>query len=83
MPLTPLHYPLAHGLSKVGKKLSLPGLVVGAVIPDIEVPLMRIFFSDLPDHLVLHSLIGAATLGKLQIDHNQSNEPNNLHILWC
>ncbi|MGY5865929.1 MAG: DUF4184 family protein [Candidatus Thorarchaeota archaeon] len=63
MPLTPLHYPLAHGLSKVGKKLSLPGLVVGAVIPDIEVPLMRIFFSDLPDHLVLHSLIGAATLG--------------------
>ncbi|MHA2078985.1 MAG: DUF4184 family protein [Candidatus Thorarchaeota archaeon] len=63
MPLTPLHYPLAHGLSKVGKKLSLPGLVVGAVLPDIEVPLMWIFFSDLPDHLVLHSLIGAATLG--------------------
>ncbi|MHA2152325.1 MAG: DUF4184 family protein [Candidatus Thorarchaeota archaeon] len=63
MPVTPLHYPLAQGLSRLDKRLSLPGLVVGAVIPDIEVPLMWFFFSDLPDHLVLHSLIGAATVG--------------------
>ncbi len=65
MPITPLHYPLAHGLSKLDKKLSLPGLVVGSVIPDLEVPLMWIFFRDLPDHLFLHSLIGAATVGTL------------------
>ena len=65
MPVTPLHYPLAHGLSKINKRLFLPGVVVGSVIPDIEVPLMRIFFSNLPDHLFLHSLIGAATVGTL------------------
>ena len=65
MPVTPLHYPLAHGLSKINKRLLLPGVVVGSVIPDIEVPLMRIFFSNLPDHLFLHSLIGAATVGTL------------------
>ena len=65
MPVTPLHYPLAHGLSKLDKRLSLPGVIVGSVIPDIEVPLMWIFFSDLPDHLFLHSLIGAVTVGTL------------------
>ena len=65
MPVTPLHYPLAHGISRLDKRLSLPGVVVGSVIPDIEVPLMWVFFSDLPDHLFLHSLIGAVTLGTL------------------
>ncbi len=65
MPITPLHYPLAFGLSKTNKRLLLPGMVVGSVIPDIEVPLMWVFFSDLPDHLVLHSLVGAVSLGTL------------------
>jgi hypothetical protein len=45
--------------------LSLPAVVVGSVIPDIEVPIMWMFFSGLPDHLLLHSLIGASTLGTL------------------
>jgi membrane-bound metal-dependent hydrolase YbcI (DUF457 family) len=65
MPITPLHYPLAFGLSKTNKRLLLPGVIVGSVIPDIEVPLMWIFFSDLPDHLFLHSLVGAVTVGTL------------------
>ena len=65
MPVTPLHYPFAFLLSKTDKRLSLPALVVGSVMPDIEVPLMWIFFSTLPDHLFLHSLIGAATVGTL------------------
>ncbi|MFW9786245.1 MAG: DUF4184 family protein [Candidatus Thorarchaeota archaeon] len=65
MPITPLHYPLAFGLSKMNRKLLLPGVVVGSVIPDIEVPLMWIFFSDLPDHLFLHSLVGAVAVGTL------------------
>jgi len=65
MPATPLHYPFAFLISKSDKRLSLPALVVGSVMPDIEVPLMWIFFSTLPDHLFLHSLIGAATLGTL------------------
>lgn len=63
MPITPLHYPLAFGLSKTNKRLLLPGVVVGSVIPDIEVPIMWVFFSDLPDHLFLHSLVGAVSAG--------------------
>jgi membrane-bound metal-dependent hydrolase YbcI (DUF457 family) len=66
MPVTPLHYPLAWILSKADRRLPLPGLVVGCVIPDIEVPILWYFFSGvLPDHLVLHSLIGGLTLGTL------------------
>lgn len=65
MPATPLHYPFAFLISKSDKKLSLPGLVIGSVIPDIEVPFMWIFFSTLPDHLFLHSMLGAVTLGTL------------------
>ncbi|TFH05485.1 MAG: DUF4184 family protein [Candidatus Thorarchaeota archaeon] len=63
MPVTPLHYPFAFLISKSDKRLSLPALVVGSLMPDIEVPLMWIFFSSLPDHLFLHSFIGAATVG--------------------
>ena len=64
MPITPLHYPIAWGLSKLDKRLNLPGLIVGSFIPDIEVPFLFIFFSGvLPDHLVLHSLVGAITIG--------------------
>jgi len=63
MPATPLHYPFAFLISKIDRRLSLPALIVGSVIPDIEVPIMWIFFSDLPDHLFLHSLIGAVTVG--------------------
>jgi membrane-bound metal-dependent hydrolase YbcI (DUF457 family) len=65
LPITPLHYPLAFGLSKTNKRILLPGVIVGSVIPDIEVPLMWVFFSDLPDHLFLHSLVGAVVVGTL------------------
>ena len=65
MPITPLHYPFAYLISKISRKFSLPGLVVGSVIPDIEVPLMWVFFANLPDHLFLHSLVGALTIGTL------------------
>jgi membrane-bound metal-dependent hydrolase YbcI (DUF457 family) len=65
MPFTPLHYPLAFVLSKTNKKLLLPGVVVGSVIPDIEVPIMWVFFNGLPDHLFLHSLVGAVSVGTI------------------
>lgn len=65
MPVTPLHYPVGFALSKSSRRLSLPGLVVGSFIPDLEVPIMWILFPSLPDHLVLHSLIGVLTLGTL------------------
>lgn len=50
-------------LSKTNRRLSLPGLTVGSVIPDIEIPLMWIFFPGVYDHLLLHSLIGVVTVG--------------------
>ncbi|MFW9961562.1 MAG: DUF4184 family protein [Candidatus Thorarchaeota archaeon] len=65
MPVTPLHYPFAFLISKSDRRLSLPGLVVGSMIPDIEVPIMWMFFTGLPDHLLLHSLAGALTIGTL------------------
>jgi hypothetical protein len=65
MPATPFHYPFAFLISKTNKRFLLPGLVVGSVIPDIEIPIMWVFFPGLPDHLVLHSLIGGLTLGVL------------------
>lgn len=65
MPVTPLHYPFAYLIHKTDKRFSLPALVVGSVIPDIEVPIMWVFFSNLRDHFILHSLIGALTIGSL------------------
>lgn len=39
---------------------------MGSFIPDIEVPFLFLFFSGvLPDHLLLHSLIGAVTIGTI------------------
>lgn len=39
---------------------------MGSFIPDIEVPFLSFFFLGvLPDHLVLHSLIGAVTVGTI------------------
>ncbi len=66
MPITPLHYPVAWGLSKLNKKLNLPGLIVGSFIPDIEYLFYFIFFPGfIPDYFLLHSLIGGAILGTI------------------
>ena len=64
MPFTPLHYPYAWMISRLDKRLPLPALIIGAVIPDIEVPFLIIFFRGvLPDHFILHSLIGSLSIG--------------------
>jgi len=64
--LTPLHYPLVYLIYKVDRKLVLPGLIVGSMFPDIEVPILLIIFGfEGRSRLVLHSLIGAATVGTL------------------
>ena len=52
--------------SKVDKRLNLPGLIVGTFIPDIEVPILFLFFNlGVDNHFILHSLVGALTLGTL------------------
>ena len=61
-----MHYPVAWGLSKLDKRLNLPGLIVGSFIPDIEVPILFLFFIEgIDNHFILHSLIGALTIGTL------------------
>ena len=66
MPLTPLHYPIAYFIHKLGGNLNLPGFIVGSMIPDFEIPFMVLFFGvEGPNRLVLHSLLGSATLGTM------------------
>lgn len=43
----------------------MPGLIVGSFMPDVEVPVLWILDGGIPDHLILHSLVGLLTLGLL------------------
>lgn len=64
LPLTPFHYPVAYVIHKLGRRLSLPGLVVGSMFPDLEIPaIIMLVGTRIPHRLVLHSLLGAATVG--------------------
>lgn len=65
LPITPLHYPLAFLIHKSTNKLSLPGLIVGSMFPDLEIPVIIVFFRNIYPYnrLVFHSLTGALTLG--------------------
>ena len=64
LPITPFHYPLAYLIYKLGGKLSLPGLVVGSMLPDIEILIMIVLFgTQVPNRMILHSLLGAMTVG--------------------
>ncbi len=66
MPVTPFHYPVAYLISKLNLRLSLPGLIVGALMPDIEIPFIALLSGFQPtNRLVLHSLLGAATIGTI------------------
>lgn len=66
LPLTPLHHPIAYFISKLDKRLSLPGLIVGCMFPDLENPfILLVLGNKIPHRLILHSLIGSATLGTL------------------
>jgi membrane-bound metal-dependent hydrolase YbcI (DUF457 family) len=68
LPVTPLHYPIAKIVNKIDKtaSLSLPALIVGTMVPDLEVPFLY-HLSGIwqQDRMVLHSLIGGLTLGTL------------------
>jgi len=64
LPVTPFHYPIAYVVYKLRGSLSLPGLVVGSMVPDLEIPFLALFSgTDASNRLVLHSLLGAATAG--------------------
>ena len=64
LPVTPLHYPVAYVIYKLGGKLSLPALVVSSMVPDLEIPFLIVLLgTEVPHRLVLHSLLGAVTIG--------------------
>ena len=66
MPVTPFHYPVAYLIKKFGGNLSLPALIVGSMVPDLEIPFIVLFLgTEVPHRLVLHSLLGAATFGTI------------------
>lgn len=65
MPLTPLHTVVAYLLNKWRRKLSLPALIVGTMVPDLEIPFVWFVTGGSYNRLVLHSLLGAAFLGTL------------------
>ncbi len=64
LPVTPFHYPIAYVISKLDGKvsLSLPTLIVGSMVPDLEIPFVFLLTGS-QDRLVLHSLFGGLTLG--------------------
>ena len=64
MPITPFHHPVAYILYKLGGKLSLPAVIVGSMLPDLEIPFMVLLFgTNVPTHLLLHSILGSLTAG--------------------
>jgi len=66
MPVTPLHYFLAYIIHRESKfKLNFPALIVGSMVPDLEVPIIFIISRGKIDRLVLHSILGSMTLGLL------------------
>jgi len=66
LPFTPFHHPLAYALHRLESELSLPELVVGSMVPDLEIPIIFLVFgTQVPNRMVLHSVLGAATAGTL------------------
>jgi hypothetical protein len=66
LPVTPFHYPIAYVIYKLGGKLSLPAVIVGSMVPDLEIPFIVLFLgTEVPHRLVLHSLLGTVTAGTI------------------
>lgn len=63
MPVTPLHCSVAYLINRWKPRLSLPALLVSSMVPDLEIPVFLLVTGGFRDRLVLHSLLGAATLG--------------------
>jgi len=63
MPVTPLHCGVAYLINRWKPQLGLPALLVSSMVPDLEIPVFLLMTGGFRDRLVLHSLLGAATLG--------------------
>ncbi len=63
MTATPLHCSIAYLINRWKPQLSLPALLVSTMVPDLEIPFIYLMTGGLQHRIVLHSLLGAATLG--------------------
>jgi len=65
MPAVFLHSTFAYIMKRLNSKFSLPALLVGSMIPDVEVPLIYYLTDGAIDRLLFHSIIGAAIIGTI------------------
>jgi len=63
MPVTPLHCSIAYLINRWKPQMSLPALLVSTMVPDLETPFTYLMTGGLHHRLILHSFLGAATLG--------------------
>ena len=65
MPVVFLHSAFAYIMKQLNSKFSLPALLVGSMIPDVEVPIIYYLTDGAIDRLLFHSIIGAAIIGTI------------------
>ena len=65
MPANFLHTVFPYLINKWKTQFNLPALLVGSIIPDIEIIPLYYFSNGKIDRLIFHSLIGALIFGSL------------------
>jgi len=65
MPANFLHSVFAYLINKWKPQFSIPALLVGSIIPDVEVIPIYYWTNGEIDRLIFHSIIGAITLGTI------------------
>ena len=65
MPAIFLHSTFAYLINRWKTQFSLPALLVGTLLPDVEVPLLYYITDGAIDRLLFHSIIGAVTVGTI------------------
>ena len=65
MPANFLHPVFAYLVNRWKPSFSLPGLLVGSIIPDVEVIPIYYLTNGEIDRLFFHSIVGAVTLGTI------------------
>jgi membrane-bound metal-dependent hydrolase YbcI (DUF457 family) len=63
MPYTPIHCSIAYLARAIRPQLSLPALLMSTMAPDLEIPFLYVITGGQYSRLVLHSLLGAVTIG--------------------
>ena len=63
MPAMFLHSTFAYLINRWKPQFSLPALLVGTLLPDVEVPILYFLSNGAMDRILFHSIIGAVTVG--------------------